>query len=50
MAKVVDPVCGMEVDTDSAAATAAHEGKTYYFCSEGCRTRFMQNPDSYTGS
>jgi YHS domain-containing protein len=35
-----DPVCQMTVDV----ATALHserDGKTFYFCSEGCRTKFM---------
>ncbi|MDI3548277.1 MAG: hypothetical protein PWR10_1929 [Halanaerobiales bacterium] len=29
-----DPVCGMEVDPDKAAATYDYQGKTYYFCAE----------------
>ncbi len=36
-----DPVCNMEVD-ESGAFTAECEGKTFYFCSEGCRERFMK--------
>src|SRR5215218_6279391 len=35
MATVTDPVCGMEIDTDAAAASEEYQGKTYYFCSEG---------------
>src|SRR3954466_15237047 len=34
-----DPVCGMTVDK-GRALRADHEGHTYFFCSEGCRTRF----------
>ncbi|HEX7128083.1 MAG TPA: XdhC family protein, partial [Thermodesulfobacteriota bacterium] len=37
---VADPVCGMSVDRDAPAATATRGGVTYYFCCEGCRTRF----------
>jgi YHS domain-containing protein len=47
MAMVTDPVCGMRIDADDAAATAEHEGKTYYFCSEACRDRFEADPASY---
>lgn len=36
-----DPVCNMEVD-ERNAFTAECEGKTFYFCSEGCRERFMK--------
>jgi Cu+-exporting ATPase len=47
MAMVTDPVCGMRIDSDDAAATAEYEGKTYYFCSEACRDRFEADPASY---
>jgi Cu+-exporting ATPase len=36
----IDPVCGMEVD-ERTALSAEHEGKTYYFCSPGCRDKFL---------
>jgi YHS domain-containing protein/uncharacterized membrane protein YraQ (UPF0718 family) len=35
-----DPICGMTVDPDTAPASAVREGKTYYFCSLGCRDKF----------
>ena len=35
-----DPVCGMEIDPNSAAAKFDVEGKTYYFCSMGCKKSF----------
>lgn len=44
---VTDPVCGMRIDPDDAAATAEYEGRTYYFCSEACRDRFEADPASY---
>jgi len=47
MAMVTDPVCGMRIDTDDAAATAEHEGKTYYFCSQVCRDTFVADPASF---
>ena len=43
MAKVIDPVCGMEVDSDSALRSE-FEVRTYYFCSETCRGVFRANP------
>lgn len=39
-----DPVCGMAVDSASAAATVVHDGQTYLFCSKGCATRFRADP------
>jgi len=35
-----DPVCGMSVERE-AAADAERNGKTYWFCSNGCRTEFL---------
>ncbi len=35
-----DPVCGMEVNPDKAIRLAKG-GKTYYFCSSGCRDKFL---------
>ena len=40
---VTDPVCGMSVDP-AAARHADHAGERYYFCSEGCRTKFAADP------
>ena len=39
---VVDPICGMTVEPETAAAKAVSEGTTYYFCSIGCRNRFVK--------
>jgi YHS domain-containing protein len=44
-----DPVCGMEVDPDRAAATAEYQGETYYFCSPGCKAAFEKEPEKYVG-
>jgi Cu+-exporting ATPase len=41
-----DPVCGMTVDR-STEHTAVHDGRTYYFCSAGCRARFTEHPDQF---
>ena len=45
-----DPVCGMEVDENQAAAKVEHMGKTYYFCSLGCKTAFEKDPHKYVGT
>jgi YHS domain-containing protein len=42
-----DPVCGMKVDR-SKALTVEHAGRTYFFCSEHCRSQFQADPDMYT--
>ncbi len=47
MATHIDPVCGMTVDPAEAAATATHNGNTYYFCSVGCQKAFVRNPAEY---
>jgi YHS domain-containing protein len=43
MAMVVDPICGMRIDSDDAVATAEYEDQTFYFCSEVCRDVFVAN-------
>jgi Cu+-exporting ATPase len=45
-----DPVCGMDVDPQRAAAQVQHEGVTYYFCNPGCATAFSADPRSYLQS
>ena len=42
---MTDPVCGMEVDPEDAAAAWQHAGTTYYFCSVGCMERFREDPE-----
>ncbi|WP_121068105.1 heavy metal translocating P-type ATPase [Chachezhania antarctica] len=42
-----DPVCGMTVDPDAGKPTAEHDGHLYHFCSDGCRTKFLNDPDAY---
>jgi YHS domain-containing protein len=47
MASHKDPVCGMRVDEQSAAGQSQYQGQTYYFCSQGCKQKFDQNPQQY---
>src|SRR4051812_28698938 len=42
----IDPVCEMVVDPKTARS-AEVGGMTYYFCSEGCRTKFVADPEKY---
>jgi xanthine dehydrogenase accessory factor len=45
-----DPVCGMMVAVATARHQAEHAGRTYYFCSGGCRERFLAAPDRYVAA
>ena len=42
-----DPVCGMEVTPETAAATSEYQGRTYYFCSVEDKETFDKNPEKY---
>ena len=44
----MDVVCGMMVDTDTAAARSTFDGTMYYFCTVECRDLFEANPARYT--
>ena len=42
-----DPVCKMDVNEEAAAGKAEYGGKTYYFCSTGCKEEFEKAPEKY---
>ena len=42
-----DPVCGMTVTPETAAARVEHDGREVLFCSTGCRDRFVADPARY---
>ncbi|OGC01044.1 YHS domain-containing protein [candidate division KSB1 bacterium RBG_16_48_16] len=42
-----DPVCGMMVDVKTAPAKVEYKGRTFYFCSTGCKSFFQENPEKY---
>jgi Cu+-exporting ATPase len=47
---VVDPVCGMQVDPDTARKSGLvtqHSDQTYYFCGRGCMLDFREDPPRY---
>jgi len=45
-----DPVCGMDVDPQSAAGKSEYKGQAYYFCSLGCKASFDKDPEKYLSS
>jgi YHS domain-containing protein len=48
MAKAIDPICKMEVDTDNPPGSqSGYQGTTYYFCAPGCKRAFDQDPEKY---
>lgn len=51
MAKILDPICDMIVDIDAQRGkglTSELLGKTYAFCSGGCKKAFDKDPGQYT--
>jgi heavy metal translocating P-type ATPase len=42
----IDPVCGMSVAAN-AERWVEHRGHKYFFCSNGCRDRFVADPEQY---
>ncbi|KQU87549.1 copper-transporting ATPase [Mesorhizobium sp. Root102] len=46
-AVVRDPVCGMTVDPAAGKPAAEHDGHFYHFCSQGCRTKFVAEPEKF---
>jgi len=46
-AEAIDPVCGMTVQIEGAEFATAYNDQTYYFCCDGCKTAFEQDPEQY---
>jgi P-type Cu+ transporter len=42
-----DPVCGMSVDPHTTRHRHSHQGRTYSFCSDRCRSKFAADPLKY---
>jgi YHS domain-containing protein len=42
-----DVVGGMQIEPTKAAGMSELNGKTYYFCSKGCKAMFDANPSQY---
>src|ERR1700722_1207870 len=49
-AGVIDPVCGMSVDPLATPYRHSYRDRLYYFCSAGCRGKFVADPAPYLGS
>lgn len=47
MATQKDPVCGMQVEESDAVGQSEHNGRTYYFCAQGCKEKFDADPKAY---
>jgi len=45
--QAIDPVCLMQVDTETAAGSSEYKGKQYYFCNPGCKRRFDADPERF---
>lgn len=43
-----DLVCGMDVMACSKTSHCEWEGRSFYFCGDGCRDRFLKDPNKYT--
>jgi len=43
----IDPVCGMRINRAHAAVSVEYAGKSYYFCVDDCRQKFLQEPARY---
>jgi Cu+-exporting ATPase len=50
MARVLDAVCGMAIESDETARQSTFQGQTYYFCSLQCLREFEANPARYAES
>jgi xanthine dehydrogenase accessory factor len=46
-ATATDPVCGMEVNVETARHTTEIGGRVYYFCCPHCRARFAERPEAF---
>ncbi|MBI4465609.1 MAG: heavy metal translocating P-type ATPase [Acidobacteria bacterium] len=44
-----DPVCGMEIEPETAVGQHEHAGQTYYFCNPSCLERFRAHPEEFLG-
>ncbi|TCO80691.1 Cu+-exporting ATPase [Plasticicumulans lactativorans] len=44
---VRDPVCGMNVDPEQSPHRLEWNGRTWHFCSAGCRATFAAEPERY---
>jgi xanthine dehydrogenase accessory factor len=48
--EAIDPICGMAVTIAGARHTVDADGRTFYFCCAGCRTKFLSDPGRYAAA
>src|SRR6516165_2903505 len=46
---MIDPVCGMQVEANTAAEKYEYKGQTYFFCSHHCLAQFKEDPEKFLG-
>lgn len=46
-AEVKDPVCGMKLKPEQIKESLGDNGRTYSFCSVGCRAEFERHREDY---
>jgi xanthine dehydrogenase accessory factor len=44
---VTDPICGMSVDAGTAKYKSEYEGRSFYFCCNGCKQTFEKQPEKF---
>ena len=44
---MIDPICGMTVEPESAAGKFDYKGQTYYFCSVHCQKLHQRSQATY---
>jgi YHS domain-containing protein len=47
---VRDPVCGMTLKQADIAFQENYQGRTFSFCSDSCRKKFLADPGKYAGA
>lgn len=48
--EVKDRVCGMKLRPEQVKESLGYNGRTYFFCSIGCRAEFERHPQDYAGA
>ncbi len=43
----IDPICGMQINENTAQYKSEYNGETYYFCAPGCKKAFDSEPEKY---
>ena len=42
-----DPICGVEIEEQTAEFKSEYGSQTYYFCSQKCKEQFELRPEQY---